>query len=320
MIRHNWKKDELLSLYKMPILELIFKSATVHRQFNNPSELQMCHLISIKTGGCSEDCKYCSQSSRYTTSVKAQPFMKIEEVIKRAESAKSKGATRVCLGSAWRQIRDSKQFDEILKMVKTIDKMGLEVCCTLGMLNVEQAQKLKDAGLYAYNHNLDTSDKYYKQIITSRTYEDRLKTLSAVREANISVCCGGIIGLGEKVEDRIRLIQTLSSFTSHPESVPINRLIPIKGTPFGDKKQVSIWDLIRTIAVAKISMPKSMIRLSAGREKMTCAEQSLCFLAGANSIFIGEKLLTAPNKNLDQDDELFKTLDLQPRKSFKASI
>ncbi|MCH9632065.1 MAG: Biotin synthase [Chlamydiae bacterium] len=318
MIRHDWEKDELLSLYKMPILELIFKSATVHRQFNNPSELQMCHLISIKTGGCSEDCKYCSQSSRYTTSVKAQPFMKIEEVIKRAESAKSKGATRVCLGSAWRQIRDSKQFDEILKIVKTIDKMGLEVCCTLGMLNEDQAKKLKDAGLYAYNHNLDTSDKYYKQIITSRSYEDRLKTLSAVREANISVCCGGIIGLGEKVEDRVRLIQTLSSFNPHPESVPINRLIPIKGTPFGEKKQVSIWDLIRTIAVAKISMPRSMIRLSAGREKMTSAEQSLCFLAGANSIFIGEKLLTAPNKNLDQDEELFKTLDLQPRRSFKV--
>lgn len=317
MIRHNWKLNELEELYELPLLDLIFQAAQVHRKFQTTSEVQLCHLVSIKTGGCVEDCKYCSQSSRYKTPVKAEPLMSVEEVLKSAKKAKENGSTRICLGAAWRKVRDSKQFDQILEMVSAINRMGLEVCCTLGMLTDQQAKRLKDAGLYAYNHNLDTSENYYSKIITTRTYLDRLHTLAKVREAKISVCCGGIIGLGEKVEDRLRLIQTLSSFNPHPESVPINALVPIQGTPLENSKPLSIWEVLQTIAVSRIAMPKSMVRLSAGREKMSHSEQALCFLAGANSIFVGEKLLTAPNRAIQSDEELLRVLKIQPREPFK---
>ncbi len=277
MAKHDWTLEELRALYKEPLLDLIYRASHVHRKHHNAREVQLCHLVSVKTGGCSEDCKYCAQSSRYQTDVMAEPLMDIEEVMQRARDAKEKGSSRICLGAAWRKVRNNQQFETILKMVQAIDAMGLEVCCTLGMLTDEQAKKLKQAGLYAYNHNLDTSDRYYKKIITTRTYLDRLHTLAAVRDANVSVCCGGIIGLGEEIEDRIRLIQTLASFNPHPESVPINRLVPIQGTPLGEQKPTSVWDLLRTIAVCRIAMPTSMVRIAAGREKMTHAEQSLCF-------------------------------------------
>jgi len=317
MERYDWTLDELKSLYDRPLLDLIYQAADVHRKHHQANEVQLCHLVSVKTGGCAEDCKYCAQSSRYQTDVEAEPLMQLDDVIERAREAKKNGSTRICLGAAWRKVRDNKQFDSILKMVKTINDMGLEVCCTLGMLTEDQAKKLKEAGLYAYNHNLDTSDRYYSKIITTRTYIDRLHTLAAVRDANISVCCGGIIGLGEEVEDRIRLIQTLASFNPHPESVPINRLVPIPGTPLGDTKQTSVWELLQTIAVCRIAMPTSMVRIAAGREKMSHAEQSLCFLAGANSIFIGEKLLTAPNRAVNSDEELLRILQLKPRQAFQ---
>ena len=318
MVKHDWKLEELHEIYKMPLLDLVYRAAQVHRTFHDPQEVQLCHLVSVKTGGCSEDCKYCSQSARYQTDVKAEKLMDFDEVIKRAQEAKKNGTTRVCLGAAWRQVRNNKQFEQILKMVKAISEMGLEVCCTLGMLDKDQAKRLKEAGLYAYNHNLDTSEKYYDKIITTRKYGDRLKTLAHVREANISVCCGGIIGLGEKVEDRLSMIQTLASFDPHPESVPINRLVPIPGTPLGIEKQIPVWELVRTIATARVAMPKSMVRLAAGRLQMTHAEQSLCFLAGANSIFVGEKLLTAPNPAVDSDRELFQTLQLKTRSAYKT--
>lgn len=316
MIKHDWTLEELTSLYQKPLLDLVFHAAEIHRTYHNSKEIQLCRLVSIKTGGCSEDCKYCAQSSRYQTPVEAEPMMSVEEVMERAKEAKKNGLTRVCLGAAWRQVRSSQQFENVLQMVKEISSMGLEVCCTLGMLNDEQAKKLKEAGLYAYNHNLDTSDRYYKKVITTRTYTDRLQTLAAVRNAKISVCCGGIIGMGEQVEDRIRLIQTLSSFTPHPESVPINKLIPIPGTPMADQAKVEVWDLIRTIATCRIALPTSMVRISAGREKMSHTEQALCFLAGGNSIFVGDKLLTAPNKDVASDQELLSILQLTPLKAF----
>ncbi len=315
MLRNDWAMSELEALYEMPLLELVFQSASVHRAYHNSKEIQLCHLVSVKTGGCSEDCKYCAQSSRYQTSVKPSPMMTIEEVSQRIVEAKAKGASRICLGAAWRKARDSKQFETILEMIRMISREGLEACCTLGMLTDEQAKKLKEAGLYAYNHNLDTSDRYYDKVISTRSYTDRLKTLGAVRSANLTVCCGGIIGLGESKEDRLRLIQTLSSFAPHPESVPINRLIAIPGTPLEKQPIATIWELIRMIAICRIAMPASILRIAAGREKMSQTEQALCFLAGANSIFVGEKLLTAPNKKIDEDEELLQALQLEPRKA-----
>lgn len=320
MIRHDWSIEELAELYELPLLELIQKAASVHSQYHPKSEVQIAHLISVRTGGCSEDCKYCAQSARYKTSVKAEPMLDLKEVLQRAKEAKEYGATRICLGAAWRNVRDNRQFEQILEMVSVICEMGLEVCCTLGMLDEHQAKRLKQAGLYAYNHNLDTSDRFYPTIITTRSYQDRLNTLAHVRSANISVCCGGIIGLGETKEDRLRLIQTLSSFHPHPESVPINRLTAIQGTPLGNQPEISVWELIKTIAVCRIAMPQSMVRLSAGRERMTIAEQALCFLAGVNSLHWGKKLLTVPNQSIDQDQQMFEILKLKPQKAYaKAS-
>ncbi|MBX9851048.1 MAG: biotin synthase BioB [Cytophagaceae bacterium] len=316
-IRNNWTREEISEIYNSPILELIYNAATVHRQYNDPSEVQVCTLLSIKTGGCPEDCAYCPQAARYHTDVKVQKLMEPKEVLDAALIAKESGSTRFCMGAAWREVRDNKDFDKVIEMVKGVSTMGMEVCCTLGMLTEEQAQKLKDAGLYAYNHNLDTSEENYDKIITTRTYKDRLDTLDNVRNAKISVCSGGIIGMGESHNDRIGMLQVLSNLPEHPESVPVNALVPVDGTPLEDQPRVSVWEMVRMIATARIIMPKAMVRLSAGRVRMTVEEQALCFLAGANSIFAGDKLLTTPNPEVDADKEMFQVLNLKPRKSFK---
>lgn len=315
-IRHDWSLKELQELNALPLLELISKANAVHTQFHDPAEIQVCSLISIKTGGCPEDCKYCAQSSRYQTPVSAQPMLQVEEVLNDAKKAINRGATRVCLGAAWREVRDSKQFDAVLEMIKGITTLGAEACCCLGMLKEHQAKRLKEAGLYAYNHNLDTSEKFYKTIITTRTYQDRLNTLDIAEKANLSLCCGGILGVGESVQDRLELLMTLCTRNPHPESVPINRLSPIPGTPLQDQSKVSIWEMVRIIAVARVVMPAAMIRLSAGRIELSIESQALCFLAGANSIFAGEKLLTVANNPVDSDEELFQLLGLKKRPPF----
>lgn len=279
--------------------------------------MQVCTLLSIKTGGCPEDCAYCPQAARYNTGLDVQALMKKEEVLAYAEKAKNAGSTRFCMGAAWREVRDNRDFDRVLDMVKGVNELGMEVCCTMGMLTEEQAGKLHDAGLHAYNHNVDTSEEHYTDIITTRTYNDRLKTLGNVRKAGISVCSGGIIGLGETHEDRIGMLHTLSTLPEHPESVPINALVPIAGTPLQHNKKVDIWDMVRMIATARILMPKAMVRLSAGRTEMSVAEQALCFMAGANSIFAGDKLLTTPNPSFDEDNAMFQLLGLKPREAFK---
>jgi len=315
--RSNWTVEDIQNIYNSPLLELIYKAASLHRKYNDTAEVQVCTLLSIKTGGCSEDCAYCPQAARYNTGVDVHALMKKEEVLAYAQKAKKAGSTRFCMGAAWREVRDNKDFDRVLEMVQSVNEMGMEVCCTLGMLTEEQAKKLAGAGLYAYNHNLDTSKEHYSEIITTRTYDDRLQTLDNVRKAGVTVCCGGIIGLGETHEDRIKMLHTLATMPEHPESVPINALVAIKGTPLENNKKVDIWDMVRMIATARIVMPKTMVRLSAGRADMSIAEQALCFMAGANSIFAGDKLLTTPNPGFDEDDKMFQLLGLQPRKAFK---
>ncbi|MBL0883405.1 MAG: biotin synthase BioB [Chitinophagaceae bacterium] len=316
-IRHNWTKEEIYDIYNMPLLELVFRAAELHRKYNDTAEVQVCTLLSIKTGGCSEDCAYCPQAARYNTGIDVQALMKKDEVLAYAQKAKEAGSTRFCMGAAWREVRDNRDFDRVLDMVKGVNEMGMEVCCTLGMLTEEQAKKLADAGLYAYNHNLDTSKEHYGEIITTRTYEDRLETLENVRKAGVTVCCGGIIGLGETHEDRIGMLHTLATMPEHPESVPINSLVAIPGTPLEHNSKVDIWDMVRMIATARILMPKTMVRLSAGRTEMSVSDQALCFMAGANSIFAGDKLLTTPNPSFDEDNQMFQLLGLQPRKAFK---
>ncbi|HXA01485.1 MAG TPA: biotin synthase BioB [Cytophagaceae bacterium] len=318
-IRNNWTREEIAEIFNSPVLDLIYKAATVHRENNDPQEVQVCTLLSVKTGGCPEDCSYCPQAARYHTDVKVHKLMETTEVLDAAKKAKDSGSTRFCMGAAWREVRDNKDFDRVLDMVKGVNGMGMEVCCTLGMLTEEQAVKLKDAGLYAYNHNLDTSEENYDKIITTRTYKDRLDTLQNVRTAKISVCSGGIIGLGESVNDRIGMLHVLATLPEHPESVPVNALVPVEGTPLEDQERVSIWEMVRMIATARIIMPKAMVRLSAGRVRMTVEEQALCFMAGANSIFAGDKLLTTPNPEVDNDKQMFQVLNLKPRKSFKDS-
>lgn len=317
MIRNNWTREEITEIYNTPILELIYRAATVHREHNDPREVQVCTLLSVKTGGCAEDCSYCPQSARYKTDVKVEKLMDVEDVIAAAQEAKDNGSTRFCMGAAWREVRTNRDFAKVLDMVKGVNGLGLEVCVTLGMLTPEQAQQLKDAGLYAYNHNLDTSEEFYKEIITTRTYQDRLETLENVRNAKISVCSGGIIGLGEGEQDRIGLLHTLSTLPEHPESVPVNALVPVEGTPLEDQERVSVWEMVRMIATARIIMPKAMVRLSAGRVRMSMEEQALCFMAGANSIFAGDKLLTTPNPDVVQDAEMFQVLQLKPRMAHK---
>lgn len=312
-IRHDWSKQEIEQIYHKPLLELIYDAATIHRKYHPPREVQLCTLLSIKTGGCPENCAYCPQSAHYSTGVKAERLVGLETVLTAAQQAKDAGSTRFCMGAAWREVRDSKDFDRVLEMIKEVNAMGMEVCVTLGMLTEAQAKKLKEAGLFAYNHNIDTSEEHYKKIITTRTYSERLDTLEQVRNAGISVCCGGIVGLGETTEDRINMLHTLATLPQHPESVPINALIAVKGTPLEQQKPVPIWDMIRMIATARILMPEAMVRLSAGRVNMSDSDQALCFLAGANSLHTGEKLLTTPTHGLDADQELLKTLGLIPK-------
>ncbi len=317
MIKHDWTREEIAEIYAMPLLDLIYRAATVHRNNHDAQEVQVCKLLSIKTGGCPEDCAYCPQAARYHTEVETEALMKYSEVMSKALKAKEAGATRFCMGAAWREVRDNAHFDRVLEMVKGINSLEMEVCCTLGMLSETQAQKLKEAGLFAYNHNIDSSRDFYKEVISTRTYDDRLQTIDNVRNAGISVCCGGIIGMGEKTTDRVDMILTLATMPEHPESVPVNALVSVDGTPLEKQKRVPVWDMVRTIAAARITMPKAMVRLSAGRSQMSNMEQMMCFMAGANSIFAGDKLLTTPNPDWNDDAAMFELLGLKKRPAFK---
>ena len=310
-IRHNWTADEALVLFALPFNELLFQAATAHRAHFNANEVQISQLCSIKTGGCPEDCNYCSQSASFETPVKATKMMDVEAVLNDARAAKAAGASRFCMGAAWRSPK-GRDMEKVVTMIRQVKAMGMETCATLGMLTPEQALELAHAGLDYYNHNLDTSEEYYKEIITTRSYQDRLDTLANVRDAGMKTCCGGIMGMGESLRDRAALLVTLSNLPTHPESVPINLLIPAEGTPLADGARIDAIDFVRTVAVARIMMPQSMVRLSAGREGMSDAVQALCFFAGANSIFVGEKLLTAANPGKDVDSALFAKLGLMP--------
>lgn len=316
-LRNDWSIEEIENIFHKPLLELVFEAAQVHKANNTYSEVQVSSLLSIKTGGCPEDCSYCPQAARYNTDVNVHKLMQVEEVIEKAKRAKEGGSSRLCMGAAWREVRDNRDFDRVIEMVKEVNALDMEVCCTLGMLSYEQAQKLADAGLYAYNHNIDTSEEYYSDIISTRTYEDRLKTIENARKANLTVCSGGIIGLGESTEDRIGMLKVLSNLEKHPESVPINVLVPVEGTPLADQPRVPFDELVRMIATARIIMPKSVVRLSAGRTELSVAEQAMCFMAGANSIFAGDELLTTPNPSFSEDKAMFKMLGLNPRAAFK---
>lgn len=307
-------RREIAALYHTPLLELVSRANEVHRRHHDPGEVQVCVLLSVKTGGCPEDCGYCPQSAHYPTAVDAHGLLSLESVLDAARQAKAAGATRFCMGAAWREVKDGGPFDRVLEMVRRIkDLGGLEVCCTLGMLTDDQARRLKDAGLDAYNHNLDTSPEYYGRVITTRTYQDRLDTIDRVQRAGISVCSGGIIGMGESDDDRIGMLHALAGLPEPPESVPINALVAVARTPLAERPKVEIWEMVRMIATARILFPASMVRLSAGRVFMTEQEQALCFLAGANSIFAGEKLLTTANPELDCDRRMFERLGLRAR-------
>lgn len=314
-IRHDWTRDEIRRIYQLALPDLIFQAQSVHREFHRADEVQLCRLLSIKTGGCPEDCAYCSQSAHYKTGVAREPLMNPVDVLAAARRAKDEGATRFCMGAAWRQVADGKEFDSVLEMVRAVSALDIEVCCTLGMLTNSQALRLKEAGLTAYNHNLDTSPEFYGKIITTRTYEDRLQTIAHVRRAGITVCCGGIVGMGEADEDRIGLLHQLALLDPHPESVPINALVPGAGTPLENAEELDPLVLVRTIATARLLMPASRVRLAAGRRQMSRETEALCFLAGANSIFMGEKLLTAPNPSVDQDTSLLQSLGLKAMQS-----
>ena len=310
-IRHDWTRAEVRALFDLPFPDLMFQAQTVHRRHFDPRAVQISTLLSIKTGGCPEDCAYCPQSASYETGVAAEKLMSREAVLAQAQAAKDAGASRFCMGAAWRSPKD-RDLDQVCAMVEDVKALGLETCATLGMLTPAQAQRLKSAGLDYYNHNLDTSPEYYGAIITTRTYQDRLDTLACVRDAGIRVCCGGIVGMGESAEDRIGMIATLASLPAHPESVPINMLVRVAGTPLAGGEAIDPIDFVRTIAAARIAMPKSVVRLSAGREDMSAETQALCFLAGANSIFYGPKLLTTPNPAPDRDRHLLDRLGLVP--------
>jgi biotin synthase len=310
-VRHDWTRDQIKGVYLLPLPELIFQAQVAHREFHKPEEIQLCRLLSIKTGACPEDCAYCPQSAHYETGLSRQELMDPADVLVAARRAKEDGATRFCMGAAWREVRDGKDFEAVLEMVSGVAELGMEVCCTLGMLSESQAQRLKGAGLTAYNHNLDTSPEFYGDIITTRVYEDRLRTISHVRNAGITVCCGGILGMGESEDDRIGLLQQLSNLDPHPESVPINMLVRAPGTPLERSEELDPILMVRTIATARILMPASRVRLAAGRQQMSREAVALCFLAGANSIFSGEKLLTTPNPAANEDEALLKNLGMR---------
>ncbi|KXN83584.1 Biotin synthase [Leucoagaricus sp. SymC.cos] len=316
--RHNWRRKEIKEIYDSPLMDLVFRAASIHRQHYDSSKIQLCTLMNIKTGGCSEDCSYCSQSSRYSTPTKASKLLELDPVIQAARKAKENGSTRFCMGAAWRDLSGRKRgFDRILQMVREVRGMGMEVCTTLGMLTPEQARQLKEAGLTAYNHNLDTSREYYPQVITTRSYDDRLETINAVREAGISVCSGGILGLGESDADRIGLIWEVSCLPEHPESFPVNALVPIPGTPLENNERVPHATLVRTIATARIVLPTTIIRLAAGRNTLSEAEQVMCFMAGANAVFTGEQMLTTPCSPWDEDKAMMGRWGLQGMASFE---
>jgi biotin synthase len=310
-VRHDWTRDEVRALFALPFPELLFRAQSIHRRHFDPTEVQISTLLSIKTGGCPEDCAYCPQSAHYQTSVKAEKMMSVAAVVAEARAAKEAGASRFCMGAAWREPKD-RDLDQVCAMVAGVKALGLETCATLGMLTKSQARRLKAAGLDYYNHNLDTSPEYYGEIITTRSYQDRLDTLGHVRDAGIHVCCGGIVGMGEGADDRVGMIVALANLPVHPESVPINMLVKVEGTPLAAGAAIDPIDFVRTIAVARITMPKSVVRLSAGREDMREETQALCFLAGANSIFYGPKLLTTPNPERDHDLRLLDKLGLVP--------
>ncbi len=309
--RHDWTREDVRALFALPFPELMFRAAETHRLNFDPTEVQISTLLSIKTGGCPEDCAYCPQAAQYDTGVKAEKLMSLDAVLTEARAAKAAGAQRFCMGAAWRSPKD-RDLDQVCAMVEGVKALGLETCVTLGMLEAAQAKRLKNSGLDYYNHNLDTSPEYYGEIITTRTYQDRLDTLDHVREAGINVCCGGIVGMGETEDDRVGMIATLASLPVHPESVPVNMLVQVEGTPLADRAPLDVLDFVRTIAVARITMPASVVRLSAGREDMTEEAQALCFLAGANSIFYGPKLLTTPNPDRDRDMRLLDKLGMRP--------
>lgn len=311
ILRHDWTTEETEDVYNLPFPELVFRAQSVHRQFHQPNQVQGCQLLSIKTGGCPEDCGYCPQSAHYKTGLEREPLLSVERALEAAKNAKESGATRFCMGAAWRDAPTGEQFDRVLEMVKGARALGLEACCTLGMLSAKQAKALAAAGLTAYNHNLDTSPEFYGAIITTRTYEDRLETLRNVRRAGVTVCSGGIVGMGETVRDRCALLRQLANQNPHPESVPVNQLIRVEGTPLENEKLLDPFDFVRTIATARILMPSSMVRLSAGRLELSDEAQALCFLAGANSIFMGEKLLTTPNPETDRDKLLLDKLGMK---------
>jgi biotin synthase len=317
MNEKNYTLEVVTALYNRPFMDLVFEAATVHRTHHTANEMQMCTLLSIKTGGCVEDCKYCSQSIHNNAELEKETLLKVDEVLEQAKAAKESGSTRFCMGAAWRDVKDGRAFDRVLEMVKGVSGMGLECCATLGMLSEDQAHRLKEAGLTAYNHNLDTSREFYDKIITTRTYDDRLETLKNVAKAGISACCGGILGMGETPKDRISLLHTLANLTPQPESVPINMLVPVSGTPLENAAKLDIFEWIRCIAVARILMPKAMVRLSAGRLQISKEAQALAFMAGANAIFTGEKLLTTPNPEADFDYQLLGELGIKPRAPYK---
>src|SRR5579863_1364150 len=310
-IRHNWSRDEVLALFALPFPDLLYQAQTLHRQYFDPTEVQISTLLSIKTGGCPEDCAYCPQSARYDTGLRAGKLMALDAVLAEARAAKASGASRFCMGAAWREPKQ-RDVDAVCAMVEGVKALGLETCATLGMLTSDQAQRLKTSGLDYYNHNLDTSPEFYDKIITTRVYRDRLETLDRVRDAGIHVCCGGIVGMGESRDDRVGMIATLVSLPEHPESVPINMLVRVAGTPLAERPALDPLEFVRTIAVARITMPHSVVRLSAGREDMSEETQAMCFLAGANSIFYGPQLLTTPNPGRDRDRELLDKLGMSP--------
>ncbi|MBW1617629.1 MULTISPECIES: biotin synthase BioB [Empedobacter] len=312
--RHDWTKEEIEKIYHQPLLDLVYHASKKHREWHNAREVQVCTLLSVKTGGCPEDCSYCGQAARYHTDIKVEALLPTATVLAHAKKAKEAGSSRFCMAAAWREVRNNRDFDRIIQMVKGVNELGLEVCCTLGMLTEEQAIRLQEAGLHAYNHNLDTSEAYYDEIISTRKFDNRINTIQNVRKAGITVCSGGIIGLGETHQDRISMLLTLATMSKHPESVPVNALARVKGTPLENNPKVDIWDMVRMIATARIVMPSSIVRLSAGRIEMTEVEQAWCFMAGANSIFTGERetLLVTPNPGVTEDMKMFENLGLIP--------
>lgn len=323
--RHDWTLAEVEALFDLPFMDLVHQAANVHRAWFDPSEIQLSQLLSVKTGGCAENCGYCSQSAHFKTGLKAEKLMEADDVVAKARAARDGGAQRFCMGAAWRELKD-RDLPKLATMIAEVKALGMETCATLGMLTADQAKALKAAGLDYYNHNLDTGPDYYKDVVTTRTYQERLDTLAHVRDAGMSTCCGGIVGMGETRRDRAGLLHQLATLPAHPDSLPINGLVPVSGTPLGDKvladgaKQIDSIEFVRTIAVARLVCPKSMVRLSAGREGMSRELQALCFMAGANSIFVGGKLLTTPLPDMDEDSRLFQDLDLKPMGSVRAEF